>query len=111
MANKIETYQDLISYKKVLKQEVLLLEKEIKDSKVVQFSNFLINKSKLKTPNFKSFHIPHINDFMSNPLGNLVSTFLLSNKKIRKYFIGFAIVRETVPFVLSEIKKIVNDKK
>jgi hypothetical protein len=110
MSKKIETYQDLIDSKKNLRKEVISLESEIKNNRIVQFSNLLVKSKTLNTTSLNSYHIPHVKDIISSPIGNIVSTFLLSNKKIRKYFIGFVIVRETVPFVISEIKKIVDEK-
>lgn len=110
MSDKIETYQDLLNSKKNLKKEVSTLEEEIKNNRIVQFSNFLIDSKSLKAPKLDSFNLPHLTDIINNPIGNIVSTFLLSNKKIRKYFIGFVIVRETVPYVISEIKKLVDEK-
>ena len=111
MAKKITTYQDLISTKKDLKQEVNLLEDNIKSSNIVQFSNLFINGKAIDKPNLGSFHLPHVKDIISSPLGNVVSSFLLSNKKIRKYFIAFVIVRETVPYAITEIKKLLEDNK
>lgn len=110
MASKIETFQDLIDSKKDLKEEISSLESEIKNNKIVQVSNFLMGNKLKKVPNIDSINLPHIKDIVSSPIGNVISTFLLSNKKIRKYFIGFVIVREAVPYLVSEVTKLVNEK-
>ena len=111
MAKNITTYQDLISTKKELKQEVISIEEDIKNSNFVKISNIFIKGKTFEKPNLDSFHLPHVKDILSSPIGNVVSTFLLSNKKIRKYFIAFVIVRETVPYAIAEIKKLIDDNK
>ncbi len=111
MASKIETFQDLIDSKKDLKEEISSLEAEIKNNKIVQVSNLFVGGKHDKIPSLDSLHIPHVKDIVNSPIGNVLSTFLLSNKKIRKYFIGFVIIRETVPYLVSEISKLIEEKK
>ena len=111
MAKNIMTYQDLIETKKHLKQDIDLIEEDIKDTNIVKISNLLIAGKPFKTPNLESLHVPHIKDVISSPLANFASTLLLSNKKIRKYFIAFVIVRETVPYAVTQIKKIIDEYK
>ena len=111
MAKNITTYQDLISIKKDLKQEVNYIEDDIKNSNIIKISNLLIKGKSMDVPSLDTFHLPHVKDIISSPLGNVLSTFLLSNKKIRKYFIAFVIVRETVPYAITEIKKLIDDNK
>ena len=111
MSKKIETYQDLIDSKKDLRKEVISIESGIKNNRIVQFSNLLVSNKSLKSSTLDSYHLPHVKDLIASPIGNIVSTFLLSNKKIRKYFIAFVVIREAVPFAVSEIKKIIEEQK
>jgi len=111
MANNVTTYQDLISAKKELKQDIKSIEEDIKNSNIVKISNFFIKGKTLQTPSLDSIKIPHVKEILKSPIGNVVSSFLLSNKKIRKYFIAFVVVRETVPYALTEIKKLIDENK
>ncbi len=109
MANKITTYQDLISARRELKEEIIYIEEEIKYSKIVQISNFFISKGKyLRNVDLTSIRIPQVKDIINSPIGKVAGTYLLSNKKIRKYFIAFVVARKTIPYALTEIKKVVS---
>lgn len=106
MSRNITTYQELITAKTDLKQEVSTLEEEIKSNKVLKFSTSIFEGKSLKEPILDSLHSLELKNILASPLGNLASTFLLSNKFVRKYFIAFSIIKETVPYAFNKIKEL-----
>lgn len=107
MYKSINTYQELITAKKELKLEVTTLEEEIKDNKLLKFSTSIIEGKSLKEPILDSLQSLDLKNILASPLGNLATTFLLSNKFIRKYFIAFSIIKETVPYAFTKIKELI----
>jgi len=108
MKNKITSFDALINYKRVLKSEISEQEREIKNNNLVKISSYLFNGESRKTPLFESISSINLKDILSGPLANMLSAFLMSNKRARKYFISFTIAKEMVPFILDKIKSIVD---
>jgi len=110
MTKSITSYQELIAAKTELKQEVSKLEEEIKNSKILKLSSSIIDGKSLKEPLLDSLHSIDLKNILASPLGNLASTFLLTNKFVRKYFVAFSILKTTVPYALNKIKELIEQR-
>lgn len=108
MNKSITSYQELIVAKTKLRQEVSTLEDEIKSNKVLKFSSTIIEGKSLKEPLLETLDSLNLKNILTSPLGNLATTFLLTNKFIRKYFIAFSIIKETIPYAYSKIKELID---
>lgn len=108
MTKTITSYQGLIAAKTELKHEISTLEEEIKSSKILKISSSIIEGKSLKEPLLDSLHSLNLKNILASPLGNLTSTFLLTNKFIRKYFIAFSILKSIVPYALNKIKELID---
>ena len=109
MNNKISTYQDLLNVKKELKEEISLQEADFQNNKLVKFASSLDKGESLKGSVLETISSVGFKDIITSPLGSLLSTYLLSNKTIRKYFIGYTILRETIPYAFQKLKDMANE--
>jgi hypothetical protein len=107
MSDTIKTYQDLINAKKELKIEISDAENELKNNKLFKFSSAIIEGKSLKEPLLDSVSSIDLKSILSSPLGNILNTFLLTNKFVRKYFVAFTIIKETVPYALNKLKDMI----
>ena len=103
--NRITTYQDLILAKQEIKQDINFIEEDLRNNNIIKLSTTIIGGKFNKSSIFNSLDLKGI---LSSPLGKFASTLLLSNKFIRKYFVAFVVVKETVPYALSKIKEIID---
>lgn len=109
MNNKINTYQDLLDAKKELKEEIFLQEADFKNNKLVKFTSSFDKGKALKGTVLETISSVGFKDIITSPLGSLLSTYLLSNKVIRKYFIGYTILKETIPYAFQKLKDMANE--
>ncbi|MDC9721529.1 MAG: hypothetical protein PSN34_01985 [Urechidicola sp.] len=109
MTNKINTYQDLLNAKKELKEEISLQEADFQNNKLIKFASSLDKGESLKGSVFETLTSVGFKDIITSPLGSLLSTYLLSNKVIRKYFIGYTILKETIPYAFQKLKDMANE--
>ena len=109
MNKKISTYQDLLNAKKKLKEEISLQEAEFKNNKLVKFVSSVDSGESIKGSVLETISSVGFKDIITSPLGSLLSTYLLSNKVIRKYFIGFTILKETIPYAFRKLKDLANE--
>ena len=109
MSQKINTYQDFIRVKQHLKLEVKEVEEELTSHKFFKITDAITNPGNIKETISESVSSLKLKDILDSPIGNLLSTYLLSNKVLRKYFIGFTILRQTVPYALNKLKDILNE--
>ena len=110
MAKNISTYQELIAARTELKSEVSSIEHEIKNNKIIQFSSSIIDGKSLKEPLIESLHGFDLKSIWTSPIGSLASTFFLTNKYIRKYFIAFSIIKETIPYAFKKVKEMIDNQ-
>ena len=108
MKKEKTSYEDLLRLKQDLKYEISDLESEIKNNKILKLSSSFLNEESIKEPLFESLSSLNLKDLLLGPIGKLLSTFLMSNKISRKYFVPFVIIKELIPFVLDKIGKIVD---
>jgi len=109
MNKKITSYQDLLDAKQNLKAEISLQETEFQNNKFVKFATSIDKGEPLKGTILESLSSVVCKDIITSPLGSLLSTYLLSNKVIRKYFIGFTILKETIPYAFRKLKDMANE--
>lgn len=107
MNKNITSYQDLIAAKKTLKQDINSVETSIKNNKFIKFSSSIIEGKSLKEPLLETLGGLNLKNVLASPLGSLASTFLLTNKFVRKYFVAFTILKETVPYAFGKIKEMI----
>ena len=72
---------------------------------IIKIADSLKNKDSIKNTLFES--IPDIN-FTTGE--KLISSFLLTNKVTRKYFAGYLVAKEMIPFLFDKIKGVINSK-
>lgn len=106
----INSYEDLINFKQDLKSEISQQESEFKNNKFLKITSSVFNGESIKQPLFESISSIDLKGILSSPIANILSTFLMSNKVARKYFISFTIIKEMVPFAMDKIRKIINQK-
>jgi len=103
----ISTYQDLLDAKQDLREEVNLLEDDIRNNNIVKISSSIVDGTFMKESLFDSFTNINFKNIISSPLSNIasivISNLLLSNKKLRKYFIAFTIAKDSI-LTLANIK-------
>ena len=81
---------------------------KIKNNKILKLSSSFLNEESIKEPLFESLSSLNLKDLLSGPIAKLLSTFLMSNKVTRKYFIPLIIIKEIIPFILDKIGTIVD---
>lgn len=108
MKKNITSYQDLLVVKDNLKDEIDAQEFEIKNNKFLKFSTTIMSGESIKSSVFDTLKSIELKEIITSPIGNLLSTYLLSNKIIRKYFVGFIIVKETLPYALQKLKDLLD---
>jgi hypothetical protein len=103
--HKITSYDQLQHAKGRLKGEIYFQEEALKDTQVFKIGSSLL-QGKVKNPLINSDSPFNLNGIVNGPIGSLLSTFLMANKKTRKYFVSFTIAKEIVPFALQKINDI-----
>ena len=109
MTKNIRTYQDLMNAKNELKLEISVAEDKLKDNNIFKVSSAILEGKSLKDPILNSLSSIDLKSVLSSPLGNILNTFLVSNKYIRKYFVAYTIIKETVPYAFSKLKEILTE--
>ena len=103
----INSYDDLINAKKILKSEIEEQENSFINNPVFKISSSLFSGDSFKGSFQKSFDSLSLSDMIKTG-ENLLSTILMANKKTRKFFIAFVVAKEMVPFLLTKINEIFN---
>jgi hypothetical protein len=101
---KINSYDALISAKKILKSDIEEQENSFINNPVFKISSSLFSGDSFKNSFQKSFDSLSLSDMIKTG-ENLLSTVLMSNKKTRKFFIAFIVAKEMVPFLFMKINE------
>lgn len=101
----INSYDDLINAKKILKSEIEEQENSFKNNPIFKISSSLFSGDSFKNTFQKSFDSLSLSDIIKTG-ENLLSTVLMANKKTRKFFIAFVIAKEMIPFLFMKINEI-----
>jgi len=96
--NHIHSFDDLQLTIKELKEELKQQEEVFKQSPLVKITSTLSGKKSIRS--LISSEITPRN-IMSD--SKLINTLLLSNKFTRKYFVGYTIAKEMIPFTFRKI--------
>ena len=96
--------KDLERAKKELKQEITLQEDELLQNPLVSIPMSFLQSSTLKGSIQNSLESISLENY-KQALMSLIGTVMLANKRTRKFFIGFVIAKELVPFVIDRVKE------
>ncbi len=110
MKKNITTYNDLIEAQNELRKEVNAIEENISSKPIFKIATSFINGGQdIKDSIISSITSYNFKDSLSSPIGSVLTTLLLSNKTLRKYFVGFTILKETIPFAYSKLNEILKE--
>lgn len=102
---KINSYEDLINAKVLLRSEIEEQERSFMSNPVFKISSSLFKGVSIKSSLQGSFESLSLDDLIKTG-ENLLSTFLMASKKTRKFFIAYTIAKEMVPFLFMKINEI-----
>ncbi len=102
----IFSYEELQQERMLLKQKIIEQENSLKENPVVKIANSF-NGSKSVTGSVKEA----LSEFNFQSGETLISSLLLASKATRKYFIGYTVAKEMVPYLLQKVKEVLKSKK
>lgn len=101
----IESFEDLKFAREQIKKDNKEIELAIKENPVIKISSSLLGGESVK------------NTFINNLSGNnrqtgakMIKALLLANKVTRKYFVGYTIAKEMVPYTLGKVNQLLHKK-
>jgi len=100
----ITSYGELKIAKKRLAQTIKSQEDEILNSPVVSIPLAIFSSGSIKGSLQDSIESISLEHYKKAAL-NLISTVLMANRKTRKFFVGFIIAKEMVPFILDKVNE------
>ena len=103
---KITTFDDLNLAKKDLSNKIKAQEEEILNSPVFTIPAALFQGGSIKGSLKNSMDSISLDHYKKAAM-NLLSTVLMANKRTRKFFVGFIIAKEMVPFILDKVNEYV----
>ena len=101
----IKSYEDLQAARDNLKLTIKEQEQSFNENPIVKIADSLKNKESMKNSLFEN--LPNLN-FETGE--KIISSFLLANKVTRKYFAGYLVAKEMIPYLIDKVKDIVNSK-
>lgn len=103
---RISTFEELNLAKKRLSVQIKEQEEEILSNPIISIPSAILQggtfKNSLKT-SMESFSLDHY----KAAAVSLLSSFLMANKRTRKFFVAFIIAKEMLPFILQKIDEYV----
>ncbi len=109
LSTQIRTYEDLLVAKEFIKSEIRKQEYTFSNNPFFKISSSFLGGNSLKDI-IKSPLDSFTKENIIKTVENLLSTFLLANKKTRGIYIGFVIAKEMIPFTLLKINEMLNKK-
>ncbi len=103
---KISTFEGLNLAKQDLANTIKAQEEEILNSPVFSIPAAIFQGGSFKG-SFKNSMDSFSLDHYKKAAMNLLSTVLMANKRTRKFFVGFIIAKEMVPFILDKVNEYV----
>ena len=103
---KITNFDALNTAKLDLANKIKAQEEEILNSPVFTIPAAIFQGGSFKG-NLKSSMESFSLDHYKKAAMNLLSTVLMANKRTRKFFVGFVIAKEMVPFILDKVNEYV----
>ncbi len=101
----IESYEDLQAARNQLKVIIKKQEQSFNDNPIVKIADAIKNKDSIKSSLFED-----LSDLKFETGEKIISSFLLTNKVTRKYFAGYLVAKEMIPYLFDKVKGIVNSK-
>lgn len=101
----IESYEDLQAARNQLKVIIKEQEQSFNDNPIVKIADAIKNKDSIKSSLFED-----LPDLKFETGEKIISSFLLTNKVTRKYFAGYLVAKEMIPYLFDKVKGIVNSK-
>ncbi len=102
----ITTFDDLNLAKQKLENTIKVQEKEILSSPVLSIVMGIFQGDSVRSSLKNSMESVSIEHYKKAAI-NLLSTLLMANKKTRKFFVGFIIAKEMIPFILEKVNEYV----
>ncbi len=101
---RIRSINDLNRAKQELRNTIAIQEQELLDHPVISIPLSLLETSSIKGSVHTALESISLENY-KNALMSLLGTFLLANRKTRKFFIGFVIAKELVPYAIQKIEE------
>ena len=105
-SGKIKTFADFNRAKQDLTLEIKNQEAEILSSPIFTIPASFFSTGSVKDNLKDSFGSISLHDYKKAAM-NLISTALMANRKTRKFFVGFIIAKEMLPFILDKLNEFV----
>ena len=102
---RIRSMKDLNRAKRFLEEEIALQEAELLNNPIVSIPLSFLQSSSIKGSIQNSLESISLENY-KNALMSLIGTVLLANKRTRKFFIGFVIAKELVPYAVERINQL-----
>ncbi|MCA0932267.1 hypothetical protein LCM02_07380 [Lutimonas saemankumensis] len=103
---RITTFEELNAAKKKLSVQIKAQEEEILSNPIISIPAAILQGGSFKSSLRSSMESVSLDHYKSAAI-NLLSSFLMANKKTRKFFVAFIIAKEMVPFILQKINEYV----
>jgi len=101
----IESFEDLKFAQEQIRKDNKMIEQSIKDNPVIKISSSLLGGGSVKNT-----FVNNLSEGNRRSGSKMIRTLLLANKFTRKYFIGYTIAKEMVPYTLSKINGLLNKR-
>ena len=103
---RITTFNELNVAKQNLANTIKKQEKEILNSPLLSIASTIFQGGSVRSSLKDSMESFSLENYKKAAM-NLLSTVLMANKKTRKFFVGFIIAKEMVPFILEKVNEYV----
>ena len=103
---KITTFNELNLAKQKLANTIKKQEQEFLDSPLLSIASTIFKGGSVRNSLKHSMESISLENYKSAAM-NLISTVLMANKKTRKFFVGFIIAKEMIPFILDKVNEYV----
>lgn len=104
--DKITTFNELNLAKQKLANTIKKQEQEFLDSPLLSIASTIFQGGSVRSSLKHSMESISLENYKSAAM-NLISTVLMANKKTRKFFVGFIIAKEMIPFILDKLNEYV----
>ena len=101
---RIATFEELNLAKQKLANTIKQQEDELLSSPVVSLASSVFRGGSVRSSLKESMEMVSIDHYKKAAI-NLISTVLMANKKTRKFYVGFVIVKEMIPFILQKVNE------
>lgn len=104
--SRITSFEELNLAKQKLADTIRRQEEEILDNPILSIVTSIIQGGSFKTSLKDSVESISLDHYKKAAM-SLLSTVLMANKRTRKFFVGFIIAKEMVPFILEKLNEYV----